>query len=76
MATVINNPGNAEGSSGVVSMFIGLIVLALALVLFFLYGLPMIRNSGAPAQEAPKNDSLDINVSLPKTEEPKEEPTP
>lgn len=70
MPTVINNPGNREDSSGAVGMLVGLIILVIVLVLFFLYGLPMIRNSNPPAQEAPKTDSLDIKVTVPKTEEP------
>lgn len=70
MSTVINNPGNGEDSGGIGGMLVGLIVLVIVLVLFFLYGLPMIRNSSSPAQEAPKADSLDINVTVPKTEEP------
>ena len=70
MPTIINNPGNGEDSSGVGGMFVGLIILVIVLVLFFLYGLPMMRNSNPPAQETPKTDSLDINVTVPKTEEP------
>lgn len=72
MATIINNPGNGEDSSGVGGVFLGLIVLLIAIALFFLYGLPMMRDSNAPAQETPKTNSLDINVTIPKAEEPAE----
>lgn len=72
MTTVINNPGNGEGSSGVAGLLTGVIIVILFLVLFFLYGLPMIRNSNAPAQESPENNSLDINVTLPEGDSPQE----
>ena len=70
MSTVINNPANGEDSSGVAGMLIGIIVLVIAFILFFLYGLPMLRTNPA-TQEAPKSNSLDVNVTLPKTDQPK-----
>lgn len=70
MATIINNPGNGEDSSGAGGLLLGFILLIIVLALFFLYGLPMIRNSNTPVKEAPKTDSLDINVTVPKAEVP------
>jgi hypothetical protein len=61
MTTVINNPGNGDDSSGVAGMIIGVVVLMLIGALFFIYGLPLIRNgiNNTPSK------SIDINVKLP-----------
>ncbi|MFZ2151707.1 MAG: hypothetical protein WAV09_01210 [Minisyncoccia bacterium] len=60
MTTVINNPGNGEGSGGVAGIVVGMIALIVVIAIFFVYVLPMIRNSNVPPQK-----SLDINVTLP-----------
>jgi hypothetical protein len=60
MATVINNPGGSEESSGL-GMMIGVILAVLVIILFFVYGLPAIRNSNAPSQP---ND-INVDVDLP-----------
>lgn len=62
MITIINTPGNGEGS--VFGSIIGIIVVIILVVLFFVYGLPAIRNSNAPAEQ-PNNSSIDVNVKLP-----------
>ena len=63
MTTVINNPGNGEDSSGGIGVIVSVIILLIAGALFFVYGLPMMRNS-----ETPKENSIDINVKLPANE--------
>ena len=61
MTTVINSPrSDSEGIAGVV---IGFIVVLLLVVLFVVYGLPMMRGS-APAE----NSGVNIDVQLPATE--------
>ena len=61
MTTVINNPGNNTESTDSAIGFVAVIILMIVVIaLFFVYVLPMIRNS-----EAPKNDDIDINVTLP-----------
>ena len=61
MTTVINNPGNSEGSDSSVGMILGVIVFLVVVGLFFVYGLPAIRNS----RVTPPNGNIDINVKLP-----------
>ena len=60
MTTIINNPGGGDNGAGSgVGMIIG-VIIALALVaLFFVYGLPALRNQGN------SNGSIDVNVKLP-----------
>lgn len=61
MATIINNPGEGGGGSGL-AIVVGVLV-ALALVgLFIVYGLPALRGGGAPA---PESGGVDVNVELP-----------
>lgn len=69
MATIINNPdsggGNNNGSN--VGTIIGLIVLALIAILFFMYGLPAMRgNAGTSGGnsttiEVPDKVEVDVN---------------
>ncbi len=55
MTTVVNNPGNGEGSGA--GMIIGVIVAIVIIILFFVYGLPALREGNS--------DTLDVNVNLP-----------
>jgi hypothetical protein len=60
MATVINNPSQAESSgTGVV---IGVLVVVLLAILFLMFGLPYLSNRGT-AQ--PSGASATLNVDLP-----------
>lgn len=74
MATIVNNPPSQGESGGGMSMIVGAVLLLLALFLFFVYGLPAIRNAStpvAPAAPAPNNvdvqipDQIDVNVTNP-----------
>ena len=60
MTTVINNPNSGESADSVTG-FIAVIILLIVLVaLFFMYGLPVMRNT-----ETAKEDKININVTLP-----------
>ncbi len=64
MPTVINNPGpsnSSDGSGMGVGVIVGIIIAVLIVaLLFFWYGLPMLRGA-APQQPG----GLNINVQLP-----------
>ena len=60
MATVVNNPGNNNSGNGIV-MILGLIVILVIAFLFFVYGLPMLRQSAAPQINVP--DKIEVNVN-------------
>jgi hypothetical protein len=64
MPTIINNPNGGESSDSFVSTIVGIFILLVLIVLFFVYALPAIRNSNTTVEQ-PKNDSLDVNVNLP-----------
>jgi hypothetical protein len=64
MSTIINNPKGGENSDNLSGTIIGIIIVIVLAVLFFVYAVPAIRNSD-DTQEQPKNDTLDINVKLP-----------
>jgi hypothetical protein len=59
MTTVINNPGESRDSG--VGMIVGAIVLIVVLALFFIFGLPMIREANK------SDDTVNVNVQLPPT---------
>ncbi len=63
MTTIINSPGGGEETSSLVSTLVAIIVLVLAAGLFFVYVWPNIREV-----EAPKTDTIDVNVTLPPTD--------
>lgn len=58
MATIINTPGTGD-SSGVV-LIVGVVVAAVAIALFFMYGLPAIQNMSRDY-----SDPTTIKVELP-----------
>jgi hypothetical protein len=65
MTTIINNPNNGEGTGeGIMGVIVGIIVLIIAIAIFFVYVLPAMRNA-----EAPKNDTLEVQVELPTSSE-------
>ena len=61
MATIVNNPDTAPRDSGY-GFLLGVILLIVFAVLFFIYGLPYIANSfsGATVQVA---EQVDVNVN-------------
>jgi len=63
MTTIINTPQPAGDSSGGMGMIIGLVVLVVFGFLFFVYGLPAIRQMklGSPQINIPS--TIDVNVN-------------
>lgn len=59
MATIVNNPGTTESSNGM-GMILGVIVVLLIAFFFFVYGLPMMRQSVSPQINVP--GKIDVNV--------------
>lgn len=63
MATIINTPQPTNDSSGGMGMIIGLVVLVAFGFLFFIYGLPAMRQMrlGSPQINIPSE--IDVNVN-------------
>lgn len=72
MTTVINNPGNGEGTDSGVGVVLVVIALIVVAGLFFMYALPAIRAGNA----TPQNSSIDVNVKLPAGDNTPPSPTP
>ena len=65
MTTIVNTPPSpVEQTDGGMGMIFGLIVLAAVVFIFFVYGLPAIRNIGSPQVNIPSK--IDVNVNQPK----------
>lgn len=62
MTTIINTPPSVDSADSGLGLVLGIIVAIMILVLFFIYGLPYIRDNSTP-----KNDSINVNVQLPST---------
>lgn len=64
MTTVVNNPGGSSDGSGM-GFLVGAIVLIAFVFLFFVYGLPMIRQSSSgvtpPSVNVP--EKIDVNLN-------------
>ena len=62
MATIVNNPPQSNGSSGITGVVIALIVLFVLVYLGLVYGLPAIQNMklGTPQINIP--GKIDVNV--------------
>jgi hypothetical protein len=65
MTTVINNPPSGESKSGMgMGFLVGIILLVVAGFLFFMYGLPALRQTtenSAPQINVP--DQIDVNIN-------------
>ena len=61
MTTVINTPQPSNDSSGGMGMIIGLVVLVVFGFLFFVYGLPAIRQMGSGTQLNIPSE-IDVNI--------------
>lgn len=63
MATIVNNPPASDNSGGPMGMILGLIALVVVAYLFFVYGLPAIKNTqlGTPQINIPSK--IDVNVN-------------
>ncbi|MCC2631072.1 MAG: hypothetical protein K0S38_881 [Candidatus Paceibacter sp.] len=61
MATVINNPSQADSSTGT-GVVIGILAVILLAVLFLFFGLPYLRDRGTAQPSGP---SASLNVELP-----------
>ncbi len=59
MATVVNNPSASQSDTSWVGTIIGVLVVGFLLILFFFYGLPLLRNAGSGG------GGSQINVRLP-----------
>ena len=63
MTTIINTPQPNEDSSGGMGMIIGLVLVVFATFLFFIYGLPALRQMrlGNPQINVPSE--IDVNIN-------------
>lgn len=62
MATIVNSPAPSSDSGS--GFLIGILVLVFFGFLFIYYGLPAIKNMGAPQVNIPSK--IDVNVNQPK----------
>lgn len=65
MTTIVNTPSQNDSSSGV-GMVIGLVLVLVIGYLFFVYGLPAMRNTKVGTPEINVPSQIDVNVNQPK----------
>lgn len=64
MTTIVNTPANGESSNGFPAMAAIFIMLAVLLIAFIYFGLPILRRATAQPQiNVP--DKIDVNVTTP-----------
>lgn len=61
MTTVVNNPAPSNDSGSGMGMMIGIVLIVIVVILFFVYGLPAIRQSSSPQINIP--EKVDININ-------------
>ena len=69
MATIINTPGTTQESSGA-GMILGILLVAILAIAFFVYGLPQLRGRTPAAN----NPGINLDVNLPNTPSPQPAP--
>jgi len=60
MTTIVNNPPVSNDSNGGIGMIIGVIVLIAVAYIFFMYGIPAIKQMGSPQINIP--NKINVNV--------------
>lgn len=70
MATTVNHHSTPAGvtSENIVGTIIGVIVIALLAITFFVYGLPTLRNAATPSDEETNvtvPDKINVDVNTP-----------
>jgi len=63
MATVVNNPTPARDTDSGMGFFVGLLVVIILAVLFFVYALPALRNSGSGGTNLNVPDRINVDVN-------------
>jgi len=69
MTTIVNTPPATNESGNNIGLIVGGIALVVVIYLFFLYGLPALRNvqTGAPQINVPTQiivpDEVDVNIN-------------
>lgn len=66
MTTIVNTPPATNDSGGVMAMIFGLIVLAILGYLFFIYGMPAIRQFQSRGIQVNVPSDINVNVNQPK----------
>lgn len=66
MATIVNNPGTGSDSSGMSGLLIGIVLLLALFFLFWIFGLPYLRNTGGGGQTP---TTIENNVQAPEVPE-------
>lgn len=69
MTTIVNNPAN-QGESGGYGFLLGIIAIAVFVLVFVFYVVPIIRRMGPAEVTVPTQinmpDNVDVNVTQPK----------
>lgn len=63
MTTVINTPQPANDQNNGIGIIVGFVVLIVFGLLFFVYGLPALRNIRLGGTEVNIPDKIDVNVN-------------
>ena len=63
MATVINNPPQSNDSGGSTGMIVGIIVLVVLAYLFFVYGLPAVKQNQSGGTQINVPDKIEVDVN-------------
>lgn len=63
MTTIVNTPPASKESNGSLGLIIGLVILAVVVYLFFVYGLPLIQNMQLGSTQINVPDKIDVNVN-------------
>ncbi len=66
MTTIINTPAPSNDSGGAVGMIVGLVVLVVLGYLFFVFGLPAIRQMQSNGVQINVPSDINVNVTQPK----------
>ena len=66
MTTIVNTPPASNDSGGMMTMVLGIIVLVVVGYLFYIYGVPAIRQMQSRGVQINVPSDINVNVTQPK----------
>ncbi len=61
MTTIVQNPAPQESGNGV-GMMVGILLVVLVAILFFVYGIPAMRGAASVVPQVNIPDTINVNV--------------
>jgi hypothetical protein len=67
MATIVNTPASGNTDSGSTGLLFGILLIVAMVLLFYFFGLPLIRGGYSSGPQVNVPDHMNVNVQTPQS---------